>query len=251
MFLSGKSIDKSVPVPLYYQLKTMITDEINSGNYEADSLIPTEKEFSDMFGISRTTVRQAITELVQEGWLYRVKSKGTFIAHRKINHDFLQHLETFDQQMTRIGVTPSTEVLDFKVIPASEEVAQNLGLQPGDQVFHLSRRRFGDSNPVVLVSTYLPYERCAFLQDCDFASRSLYACLASHQGTTIYRALRTIEATSATTEDAKYLNIRKGAPIQLFHTIGYTEDDIPLEYSIARYRGDMSSFQVSVFVDNH
>ena len=250
MFLSGKTIDKTVPVPLYYQLKTMITDEIKSGKYEVDSLIPTEKEFSDQFDISRTTVRQAITELVQEGWLYRVKSKGTFIAHRKINHDFLQHLETFDQQMLRIGVTPSTEVLDFKVISASDDVADHLGLQPGDRVFHLSRRRFGDKDPVVLVSTYLPYDKCQFLQDCDFESNSLYSCLASHQGTTVYRALRTIEATSATSEDAKYLNIRKGAPIQLFHTIGYTEDDVPLEYSIARYRGDMSSFQISVFVDN-
>ena len=69
MFLENKELDKTVPIPLYFQLKKLIVDEIKSRKYEVDSLIPTEKELSDQFDISRTTVRQAITELVQEGWL--------------------------------------------------------------------------------------------------------------------------------------------------------------------------------------
>ena len=69
-------IDKSVPIPLYFQLKELILAEIKEGHYKSGDLIPTEKEISDAFQISRTTVRQAITELVQEGRLYRVKSKG-------------------------------------------------------------------------------------------------------------------------------------------------------------------------------
>ena len=72
--LNGKT-DKSVPIPLYFQLKEIIIGEIKNGNYEKDAIIPTEKEFIEHYQISRTTVRQAITELVQEGWLYRVKSK--------------------------------------------------------------------------------------------------------------------------------------------------------------------------------
>ena len=119
MFLENKELDKRVPIPLYFQLKEMIVDEIKSGKYEVDSLIPTEKEMSERFDISRTTVRQAITELVQEGWLYRVKSKGTFIARQKIRQDFLQRLETFADQMNRIGMEPSTEVLEYKVTKAS------------------------------------------------------------------------------------------------------------------------------------
>ena len=107
MFLENKELDKTVPIPLYFQLKKLIVDEIKSRKYEVDSLIPTEKELSDQFDISRTTVRQAITELVQEGWLYRVKSKGTFIARQKLPQDFLQRLETFSEQMERLGVVPS------------------------------------------------------------------------------------------------------------------------------------------------
>lgn len=249
MFLENKQLDKNVPIPLYFQLKEMLVEEIKSGKYEVDSLIPTEKEMSEQFGISRTTVRQAITELVQEGWLYRVKSKGTFIARQKIKQDFLQRLETFAEQMNRIGVTPSTEVLDFKTTKATKEVAEHLQLQEGDKVIYLFRRRFGDNEPILTVETYLPYEKCSFLVDCEFEKTSLYDSLSTHEETRIYSATRYIEAVEATAKDSQYLHIKKGAPVQLSYTEGFTEDHVPLEYSIARYRGDMSSFKISVYVE--
>ncbi|MDC7288962.1 GntR family transcriptional regulator [Blautia schinkii] len=249
MFLEKKTLDKRVPIPLYFQLKELIMEEIKSGKYAVDSLIPTEKELSEQFDISRTTVRQAITELVQEGWLYRVKSKGTFIARQKIKQDFLQRLETFSEQMNRIGVVPSTEVLEFKVMNAAREVSENLQINEGDKVIYLFRRRFGDDEPVVTVETYLPYERCSFVMDCDFVKNSLYDSLAAQKDTRIYCARRFVEAVEATASDAQYLNIKKGAPVQLFHTVGSNKEGIPLEYSIARYRGDMSSFQLNVYVE--
>ena len=89
-------IDKSVPIPLYFQLKELILAEIKEGRYKSGDLIPTEKEISDAFQISRTTVRQAITELVQEGRLYRVKSKGTFVAQPKITQEFIRKIESFN-----------------------------------------------------------------------------------------------------------------------------------------------------------
>lgn len=249
MFLEKKELDKHVPIPLYFQLKELIVQEIKSGKYEVDSLIPTEKEMSEQFDISRTTVRQAITELVQEGWLYRVKSKGTFIARQKIKQDFLQRLETFSEQMNRIGVEPSTEVLEFKTMKASREVAENLKIQEGEQVIYLFRRRFGDKEPVVTVETYLPFDKCAFLMDYDFEKCSLYNSLAGNNETSIYSARRFVEAVEATSKDSQYLKIKKGAPVQLFHTVGSNSEGIPLEYSIARYRGDMSSFQLNVYVE--
>ena len=248
MFLENKELDKSVPIPLYFQLKKLIVDEIKSKNYEVDSLIPTEKELSDQFNISRTTVRQAITELVQEGWLYRIKSKGTFIARQKLPQDFLQRLETFGDQMERLGVKASTKVVEFKVEQASGEVADNLEIEEGSKVIYLFRYRFGDNDPVVTVATYLPYDRCSFLMDYDFEKSSLYDCLATHRETRIYGAHRLVEAVEANAEDEKYLDIKKGAPVQLVHTVGFTDEGVPLEYSIARYRGDMSRFQTTVYM---
>ena len=147
MLNNAKQIDKSVPIPLYFQLKTLILEEIKSGNYQVGSIIPTEKEFSEIFQISRTTVRQAITELVQEGWLYRVKSKGTFVSQPKINQNFIQKLESFNDQILRGGMTPSTEVLDFRTLKATKTVAMNLDIKENDPVIYLYRKRLA-MNPL-------------------------------------------------------------------------------------------------------
>ncbi len=250
MFLENKELDKTVPIPLYFQLKELIVEEIKSGEFEVDSLIPTEKELSEQFDISRTTVRQAITELVQEGWLYRVKSKGTFIARQKIRQDFLTRLETFYEQMNRIGMSPSTQVLDFRETKADLEVSENLDIPEGSKVFYLLRRRDGDGDPVVIVETYLPYDKCSFIAGNDYEKMSLYDSLDVDPDTKITSAKRFVEAAAASSEDAKILNTKKGSPILLIHTVGFNRDQIPLEYSIARYRGDVSGFQINVQIEN-
>ena len=126
-------------------------------------MIPTESEICSFFHISRTTVRQAITELVQEGHLYRVKSKGTFVAIKPINQDFIQKLESFDEQIRRSGSIPSTEILELSRRTADNKVAEKLNLTEGDPVIYLYRKRFADKRPIVLVETFLPYDKCSFL----------------------------------------------------------------------------------------
>ena len=91
------TIDRSVPIPLYYQLKTIIAEELSSGNYQPDQAIPTEEELINHFNLSRTTVRQAISELMQEERLYRIKSKGTFVAMTKVCQDFVVRLRSFNE----------------------------------------------------------------------------------------------------------------------------------------------------------
>ena len=119
-----KRLDKDVPIPLYFQLEKLILEEIDNGNYPVGSMIPTEMELSQMFGISRTTVRQAISDLVREEHLYRIKSKGTFVAHPKLVQGFIQSIQSFDDDVRSTGRTPSTEVLDLKLVELEPEVAQ-------------------------------------------------------------------------------------------------------------------------------
>lgn len=247
--LQAKKLDKTTPVPLYFQLKELIMAEIKNGTYPKDSVIPTEKELSEMFDISRTTVRQAIAELVQEGWLYRVKSKGTFVSQPKINQDFIQKLESYNDQIRRTGRTPRTEVLDFKVMKASQEVAEQLELQPGDEVIYLHRKRYADDDPIVVLKTYLPYEKCSFVMEHDFEKESLYAVLSEKDSVKVYYVKRLAEAVEATSDDAEKLNMKKGKPILYFQTVGCNAFGKPIEYSLARYRGDKSSFEVTVFTD--
>ncbi|MCI8597830.1 MAG: GntR family transcriptional regulator [Lachnospiraceae bacterium] len=247
--LQDKKLDKSVPIPLYYQLKELIMAEIKNGTYPRDSMIPTEKELSEMFDISRTTVRQAIVEMVQEGWLYRVKSKGTFVSQPKVNQDFIQKLESYNDQIRRTGRTPHTEVLDFRVIKATPEVAEKLKLQPEEQVVYLYRKRYADQEPIVVLETYLPYGCCAFVMEHDFEKESLYTVLSEDDAVKIFCVKRLVEVAEATAKDAEKLNIKKGKPIQFFRTVGYNVFGKPIEFSLARYRGDRSSFEVTIFTD--
>lgn len=249
MLLEEGKIDKSVPVPLYYQLKEAILDEIRKGNYESGSMIPTEKNISDFFQISRTTVRQAITELVQEGWMYRVKSKGTFIAQKKIQQDFMQKLETYEEQMKRLGVVPKTEILEFRVVYAPHIVAEKLQIPEKSEVIYLYRKRFADEVPIVLVETYLPMADCEFIIDEDMQTESLYKKLGKTENTRIYCVKRIVEAVEASSNDVKLLNIKKGKPVQKFETVGYNVFGKPIEYSIARYRGDYNRFEVMIIAD--
>lgn len=249
MILEEGRINKSVPIPLYYQLKEAILDEIEKGNYESGSVIPTEKSISDFYGISRITVRQAITELVQEGWLYRIKSKGTFVAQKKIQQDFIQKLETYEEQMKRLGVVPHTEVMEFRVVYAPHVVAEKLKIEEKSEVIYLYRKRFADDIPIVLVETYLPLADCEFILDRDMQKESLYKNLGKTENTRIHCVKRVVEAVEACSNDVKLLNIKKGKPIQKFETIGYNVFGKPIEYSVARYRGDYNRFEVTIMAD--
>jgi len=232
---------------LYFQLKELILAEIKKGNYKSGDLIPTEIELSEGFEISRTTVRQAITELVQEGWLYRVKSKGTYVSYPKLGQDFITKIEPFEDQIMRLGMKPSTEVLEFKVKKATKEIAKNLEIGEGDKVIYLLRRRFADAAPIVMLETYLPYEKCSFLMDCDFVKDSLYKLLAKKgEEFQVTKVRRIVEVTEAGAKDVTYLNMKKGKPIQFFSSVGYNALDKPIECSLARYRGDRSRFEVIV-----
>lgn len=247
--LEDHKLDKSIPVPLYFQLKSLLLEEIKKNEYPVDSLIPTEKEISEMFQISRTTVRQAITELVQAGWLYRIKSKGTFVARVKIKQDFIKRLEPFNEQIARTGRVPSTQLLAFEVVDMPEHVAEVFGAAPGTKAIYLHRRRCADGDPIVTVETYLPYEACSFILKHDMTNESMYNVLATREGTRICRVNRILEAVAANVRDVERLDMVRGKPVHLFKTIGYNQMNEPIEYSIARYRGDRNKFEIDLQVD--
>lgn len=244
--LEEKKLDKKTPVPLYFQLKSLLIAEIEDGTYAIDSLIPTEKELCDMFHISRTTVRQALADMVQEGRLYRVKSKGTFVSRPKIKQDFMQKLESFNEQIERTGRVPSTEVLDFCVMCAPYDVALSLGIEENEKVIYLYRRRYADTEAIVILQTFLPYDCCSFILEHDFTKESLYDVLKKDERTEVAYIKRLVEAVEATSDDAEKLDMQIGKPIQYFKSTGYNAYGKAIEVSYARYRGDRNSFEITI-----
>jgi GntR family transcriptional regulator len=248
--LNDKQLNKNVPIPLYFQLKEMILEEIKNGNYKCGELIPTENEIGEMFKISRTTVRQAISELEHEGWLYRIKSKGTFVSKPKINQSFVQALGSFNDQIRKSGRVPRTELLDFQCMESTEEVATSLKLNAEEKTVFIHRKRYADDEPIVMVKTYLPYSKCSFVLNHDLVNESLYPILSLKEETRIYKIKRMIEAMDSTAYDINHLNIKRGKAIQQFISVGYNAFDEPIEYSIARYRGDRNAFEVILGANN-
>lgn len=240
-------LDKTIPIPLYYQLKVIICSEIQSGNYKPGDLIPTEEDLIALLHISRTTVRQAITELVQEGKLYRIKSKGTFVAQNKLNQDFIVRLESFNDQIAKLGKKPSTEVLDFKLGIAPDNVAEALQIPTTDPIVFLQRKRFADGEPIVVLKTYLPAQVCSFVMDHDFTTESLYKVLEDYDASyKVHHVKRVIEAIQASQPIARHLSIKTGEPILFFVSTAYTASGLPIEYSRSYYRGDSNKFEVTV-----
>ena len=236
------TLNKNIPIPLYYQLKTILLEYIKQHHINIENPIPTEVELSAHFGISRPTVRQAINELVVEGYLFRIKAKGTFISKPKISQEFLLVLDSFNNEMRKKGFTPSTKIINIEVVKSDEKVSDSLRLPIGSKVIQLSRLRYANNEPIVLVITYLPYDKCPGVMTKNLESESIYEILENDCGMKISSAVRTLESILAGEFEARLLDIDKGSPIHYFESIAYLSDDTPIEYSLAKYRGDRNKF---------
>lgn len=244
--LNNYSLNKDTPVPLYYQLKTLLLDRIKDGTYRPGDLIPTENELSAMFDISRTTVRQAVTELVREGYLYRIKSKGTFVSKPKITQRVLNRYFSHDEAIRESGREMKIEILKKEVIPMPQFLIDLGAGKPGDKAIYLYRRRIVDGEPMARVESYMSYEKFSHFMDMNLEEYSIRELMGRNPQTRVYKLKRTIEAIPATKEDISLLEVVDGSAIQLMTTMRYNEAGEFLDVGYAHYRGDMSTIEVEI-----
>lgn len=240
------AVDRSSRIPCYYQLREYLAQLIQLGKLEMGDQVPTEQEFCDATGLSRSVVRQALHELVNDGYLVRYRAKGTFVAKPKLRERLVQTLSGFYEDSVARGHIPRTEVLQFDIIPAPMRVAQELELVPGTQTIRLNRLRFIEQDPIVVVVTYIPHEICPALLDEDMTSQSLYRILEERFGLFIARGRRTVEAVPATPDDAELLEIEPGDPVLLLQSTSYLANGRAIEYFVARHRADRATFEVEL-----
>jgi GntR family transcriptional regulator len=241
-----EAVQKDSPLPLYFQLKELLRQEIESGRWQPGQRIPSEAELCQAFDISRSVTRQALRELQYQGLLYRERGKGTFVAQPKISERLMQDLSGFYEDMVAKGLTPVTKVLRQEVQPADRKIASYLQIGPGDKVIAIERLRSVGSEPNHLVTTYLPYNICPDLIDEDLSTQSLYALLEEKYGFELSHGRRTIEAVAANQYEAQLLGIAEGAPLALLDSVSYLNDGRPIEYFHGVHRGDRSRFDVEV-----
>jgi GntR family transcriptional regulator len=237
-----------LPSPKYLEIQNLLLQRIKNGDYQEGQLIPKEVDLAEQLNVSRPTVRHAIRNLVQAGYLERRKKRGTIVTQTKIKQQFTHVIESYNTEIQNNGLVAKTQVLNFSTEKASDEVAEALTIKPNTEVYKLVRLRSADNKPVVFVVTYLPIAQLPDLQKIDFTHHSLYSELAK-AGLEITHVSRKIEVHPATEEEAQLLETDIKAPIFYFHTIGFTKDHRALEYSIASYRGDLNYFMVEI--DKH
>ena len=227
--------------PLYVQVQANLAKFITSGEWAPGMKIPSERDLSRILGVSRVTVRQAIAVLVEDGLLYRVHGKGTFVAKPKIEVD-ARDLISFTSSMLRRGIQPSARVLEFSRIPASRGVAEALNVEVGHQVYLVRRLRLANNLPLVIERSYFPADLCAGMEKADLATVSIRRLLCDQMGISLKRVHQSLEAVVATEEEARLLAVPPGFPLMLIIRLGYDAKGQVVEYSKDLYRGDCSRF---------
>lgn len=231
--------------PKYQKIAVDLLHKIQTGIYSQGTIIPPELELADYYHVSRPTVRQAISTLVNQGYLERRRKRGTLVKKVKIEQEFTHLIESYSEEMSAKGIYPKTNLLYFQEEEADSEVAKNLNLDLNAPVFKLVRLRYANNQPTVLVTTYIPQNRVPELRKYDFAQVSLYKTLEKYH-LKVTHVIRKLEVIEADETAANLLNITINKPIFYFHTQGLTADGQPIEYSIAQYRGDINSFVIDV-----
>jgi len=237
-------LDEKSFVPLYYQLTEELRENIENGEWPPNSLIPSETELCEKYKVSRGTVRQALSQLVQEGLLYRKQGKGTFVAEPKITQQ-LNRFYSFAQDMREKGLKPSSLLLQKEKILPDSYIKNILGLKEEEMVYKIMRLRLADEEPLILETSYLVGELFPDLDKEDVEKVPLYGIILKKYRIKITRAKETFEPILIDEFEAKKLKIPVGSPALLVKRVTYTAG-IPFEFRKSVVRGDKCSYSVEL-----
>lgn len=239
------ALDRSSPIPLYYQVKQHISAQIATGRLVAGRQLPGEHDLCRLYDVSRTVIRQALNELGYEGLIDRRRGKGTFVAAAKVPEGLMSGLAGLADDVAQRGQTLESRVLTLREEPATASVAARLELPAGEPVVELERQRLVDGQPWVLTVSYLPARLVPGLVDRNLGGReSLYRIMREEYGLPIISSTRRVEAAVADEREAPLLGIREGDPVIVLRSLSVTAGNRPVEYFVAHHRGDRSAFEV-------
>lgn len=237
-------IDRKSPLPLYFQLKQILLDKIQSGEWKPGELIPGELLLEEQYQVSRTVVRQTLSELVIEGYLTRHRGKGTFIAQPKVAYDPARRLELNDY-MEQQGVVLSWRLIDRGLVEAPPHIADILRVADGAQVYCLRRLRLAGSDAIGHHTAYLPQRLVSYIDEAQLCAGESLSYLMRHPSLGDPRVERTLEASLAEKEDAELLGVKRQSPILHLERLVTDAEGKPIEFLVARFRGDRFKFQMT------
>ncbi|MER5770762.1 GntR family transcriptional regulator [Streptomyces sp. NPDC001985] len=238
------SVDRTSPVPLYFQLSQQLEAAIERGVLTPGSLLGNEIELAGRLGLSRPTVRQAIQSLVDKGLLVRRRGVGTQVVHSQVRRPL--ELSSLYDDLEAAGQRPATVVLGSAPEPAGARVAAALGLAENSEVQRIERLRYAHGEPMALLTNHLP----AGVLDCateQLEATGLYRLMRA-AGTTLHSARQSVGARAATAAEAELLAEEPGGPVLTMERTTFDDTGRAVEFGSHLYRASRYSFEFQLLV---
>lgn len=237
-------VDRSSPVPLYFQLSQQLEAAIERGALTPGTLLGNEIELAGRLGLSRPTVRQAIQSLVDKGLLVRRRGVGTQVVHSQVKRPL--ELSSLYDDLEAAGQRPETRVLHNTVEPASAEVAARLGVAEGDEVHLVERLRLAHGEPMAYLRNHIPSGLLA-LDTARLEATGLYRLMRT-AGITLHSARQSVGARAATADEGERLGEPVGAPLLTMQRTTFDDTGRAVEFGSHIYRASRYSFEFQLLV---
>ena len=231
-------IDKSSPIPVYYQLKNDLVKKISEGVWKAGECISSERELCEIYDVSRMTIRQAIGELVQEDILRRVKGKGTYVCEPKVKQ---RDMMSFTEIISQTGRTPKTKVIEFEVVETPEEIEDIFSLE---QLYKITRKRLVGDECIAIETVFIPVDYCGHINK-EMLEGSLYKILEGY-GYIINNSQSSIVAIELNEEIKELFEEQESFPVIKVISKTFTTENKLLFIEESLYRSDKFTLQVNI-----
>jgi GntR family transcriptional regulator len=235
-------LDRTGPVPLYFQVSSRLEAAIRSGAIVSGARLENEIAIGQRLGLSRPTVRRAIQELVDKGLLVRRRGIGTQVVQGQVTRQV--ELTSLYEDLRNAKHEPGTVVIAHEQVPATDAVAESLGIAPGTEIVYMRRQRSTDGVAVAILENYLPPEFADITTE-QLEKRGLYEILRG-RGVTIRIAQQKIGARRATRDEAELLELDKGGPVLTMERVAFDSSGRAIEFGHHCYRPDMYSFETTL-----
>jgi GntR family transcriptional regulator len=241
--IESGQIDRSSPIPLYHQLEYLLRREIETGRYQPGDTLPSEGEICARYEVSRSVVRQTLTNLTHAGLIRTERGRGSFVAEKKLHERFVQRTTGLYDDLRQMGYQIRTKVVRQSVTELPLPVQDFLKTKRGVQI---DRVRSVDGRVLTFIRSFTPESRCPGLEAAELEDRSLYQVLADEYGLRVASGRRTVEAVAAEGEVAEHLGTEPGEPLLLLRSSSRDERGEPLEWFEAWHRGDRTMFEIEI-----
>lgn len=237
-------LNQSDHVPLYFQIKNVIAEQIREGRLASGELLPSEHALMQMFNVSRATIRQALGELELEGLIERRQGVGTFVKAKKIEPEIIK-LTSFSEDMKSRGFKPGSKTIEVENILPDGQIMNYLGLSAKTPVWCVRRLRFANDEPIGLQYLYIP--PWVEIDPQELMNLQSYYELLSRKGIKLAHASELLIARNATKREAELLNIKAGRSLLVADRITYDTRNVCVEYVQFIYRADRYQYRLTLY----